>query len=190
MAKAATAQKHASNDVTPERRAHVTLAGLRIFKEPILTEDGKDTGDKRRKIEHPLYSAFRKNLITKEMYDAACKLMELMAGARSETRTTSSHLPAVDNSSHGDDSNLHREYCKRAYVQAKASINSRERDRFISWLEDCEVMDKSIAELGEWFTVRKHRQATAELGIYVLCNVLGDLVKHFGCGQRNCQKTG
>jgi hypothetical protein len=188
MAKAAIAKKPASNDVTPERRAHVTLAGLRIFKEPVLTEDGKDTGDKRRKIEHPIYYALRKNLITAEMYDAACKLMELMAGARSETRTTSSHIPTVDGSSHGDNDSVHREYCKKAYAQAKASINSRERERFVAWLEDCEVMDKSIAELGEWFTVRKHRQARAELGIYILGNVLGDLVKHFGCGQRKCQK--
>jgi hypothetical protein len=171
---------------TPERLAHAKAAGMMIVKETILPEDGRGVGVKRRQIEHPIDTAARRNWITAEMHAAGCRIRALMDGARTMPRITSRYLSAVDgDASSGMSTSERREYCQRSYAKAKSAIRARERNQFISWLEDCELMDMSVVMLGEMFTPRQHRQAASELGIYVLRSVTTDLAEYFGYLPKN-----
>lgn len=170
----------ASNDATPERLQRAREGGVTFMKEKVQTDSGMDTGTKRRRFEHPIDTAGRLNWITAEMHAAGCRIRYLMDGARSAPRITSGYLAAVDGSTTGMHASDRREYCQKAYSKACDAIRDRERRQFISWLEECEVMEMSVSVLGAWFTPRQHAQAVAEAGILVLRSVTTDLAEHFG----------
>ena len=169
------------DDATPERLKRARDAGVAVLKAEIYTPSGQKTGQKRRQLEHPLDSAAKRGWIGAEQHAAGCRIRALMDGARAVPRITSRYLASVDGeASTGLSDNDRREYCARAYIRAKAAIRARERTQFISWLEDCEIMDMSVAMLGRTFTKRQHPQAVSELAIHVLGNVTTDLAEHFG----------
>ena len=177
------------DDATPERKAHARLAGVAITTAEIYTPSGQSTGQRRRQLEHPLDTAAKRGWITPEQHAAGCRIRALMDGARAAPRLTSRYLAAVDGeASSGLSENDRREYCARAYIKAESAIRARERKQFISWLEDCELMDMSVAMLGKTFTPRQHPQAVSELAIHVLGNVLTDLADHFGYSRKIAKK--
>ena len=181
MASPATAARATGDDATPERLRHAKDAGVAVSRAEIYTASGQATGQRRRQLTHPIDSAAQRGWITAEQHAAGCRIRALMDGARANPRLTSRYLAAVDGeSSAGLSDNDRREYCARAYIKAKACIRDRERLHFITWLEECELMDMSVAMLGGWFTPRKDRQAVAEVGIYVLRSVTDELADHFG----------
>jgi hypothetical protein len=185
MARIATVPQTAAVGATPERLLHAKTAGMTVVKEKITPEDGR-IGVIRRQIEHPIDTARRRDWITAEMHAAGCRIRALMDGARTEPRITSRYLASVDgDATSGMSTSERREYCQKVYARAKAAIRDRERPQFVSWLEDCELMDMSVVMLGEMFTPRQHRQAASELGIYVLRSVTTDLAEYFGYGPRN-----
>jgi hypothetical protein len=189
MAHPATAVRATGDDATPERLRHAKDAGVAVSRAEIYTASGQATGQKRRQLEHPLDSAAKRGWITPEQHAAGCRIRALMDGARANPRITSKYLAAVDGEgSSGLSDNDRREYCARAYIKAESAIRARERKQFISWLEDCELMDMSVAMLGKTFTPRQHPQAVSELAIHVLGNVLTDLADHFGYSRKIAKK--
>lgn len=185
MANPATAVRATGDDATPERLRHARVAGVAISKAEIYTPSGQKVGLRRRQLEHPIDSAFRRSWITAEQHAAGCRIRALMDGSRAAPRITSRYLAAVDGeASAGLSDNDRREYCARAYIRAKAAIRGRERKQFIMWLEDCEMSDMSVKMLGELFTVRKQHDAINEAGIIILSSVLTDLEDHFGYNKK------
>jgi hypothetical protein len=180
MASPATAARSTGDDATPERLRHAREAGVSISKAEIYTPSGQRTGQKRRQLEHPIDSAFRRGWITNDQHAAGCRIRELMDFARTNPRVTSRYLAAVDGeSSAGASVSDRRAYYEKIYINAKAAIRDREREQFVFWLEDCEIMDMNVAMLGEWFTPRKSPDAVNEAGIIILSSVLTDLQNHF-----------
>jgi hypothetical protein len=185
MARIATVSQTASIGATPERLRHAKASGVMIVKEAVLSDDGANTNVKRRQLVHPIDAARRRGWISAEMHAAGCRVRALMDGARATPRITSRYLAAVDgDETSGMGVSELREHCARSYILAKAAIRDRERKQFVTWLEDCEMMDMSVGMLGEMFTPRKHRQAAYELGAFVLRSVLEDLADHFGYSKK------
>jgi len=171
---------------TPERLTRARERGVAVLKAEIYTPSGQRTGQKRRQLEHPIDSALRRKWITSDQHAAGCRIRELMDGARTNPRVTPRYLAAVDGeSSSGDSVSDRRAYYERVYIQAKAAIRDRERKQFVFWLEECEVMDMSVAMLGAWFTPRRSPDAVNEAGIIILSSVLTDLENHFSGKKKN-----
>jgi hypothetical protein len=160
--------------------------GVAVLRAEIYTPSGQKTGQKRRQLEHPLDSAWRRKWITAEQHAAGCRIRELMDGARTNPRVTSKYLASVDGeSSSGASVSDRRAYYEKLYIQAKEAIRGREREKFIFWLEENEAMDVSVAMLGAWFTPRKSPDAVNEAGIIILSSVLTDLENHFSGKKKN-----
>lgn len=169
------------DDATHERLAKARVAGVVISRVEIYTPSGQKTGQRLRRLQHPIDSAMDEGWITDKQHLAGCRIRALMDGARTSPRITSRYLAAVDGEgSSGLSSSERREYCQKAYTKAQLAILARERKQFISWLEDCETQDMSVRLLGELFATVKHRHASVEVGKYVLCSVTTELVEYFG----------
>ena len=178
---ATSARTDRGDDATPERLRHARVADVAISRVEIYTTSGQKTGQRLRRLQHPIDNARDENWITDEQHAAGCRIRALMDGARTSPRITSRYLAAVDGeASSGLSSSERREYCQKSYARAQLAIRARERKQFISWLEDCETQDMSVRLLGELFTPIRHRHASVELGKYVLRSVTADLVEYFG----------
>ncbi len=145
----------------------------------VLLPTGLSSGSRRRVIERPLETAFRRGWCTAEQKMSGDRFTThmLQSGA---IQYAKARMYFIDGTRNNLNSLEQRHYHKTQFQKAYRAIDRRFRKGFAEWVVKSEIADCSICELGRQYCLLNHKESIKAVSIFVLGLCLSDLSAHFG----------